>query len=259
MKIIVVDDEISSLSMFLAHLVNKTEIEYKFFQDHPSEALSYVKSTRVDGAFLDINMPEMNGLDLARSLVQVNPAIRIAFITGYSADVEAIEKEFGKNLLGFAYKPFDSSLINQYIQTLYFAAEKPLIEARLFGPFDLFVNQVPVRFSSSKSKELLALLCTYRGSSLTMDDAIGHLWPDKDIDLAKKLYRDAIWRLRKALKEQGIAFLVEFSRGAAALHVEVLSCDYWDYLNGHKELYLGQFLSGYDWSLEYQYQLDVRA
>jgi hypothetical protein len=37
MKIIVVDDEIASLSIFLSHVIDYDGIDYKFFQDHPRE------------------------------------------------------------------------------------------------------------------------------------------------------------------------------------------------------------------------------
>jgi two-component system, LytTR family, response regulator len=257
MKVIVVDDEIASLSTFLAHLIDKSEVEYQFFQNNPKAAISYAALNKVDGAFLDINMPEMNGVDLAKELIKRVPSIKIVFITGYTYDVDEIKKSLGDNLLGFGYKPFDSTLINHFLQEISFQSKKPKIFAKTFGPFDLFVNQSPVRFSSSKSKELLALLVVYRGSMLTMDDCIGHLWPEKDLDLAKLLYRDAIWRLRKSLKEAGLLFLVNFARGSSSLCVDCLDCDYWSYLKKKDGNYHGSFLPGYDWSMEYQDELDA--
>jgi two-component system LytT family response regulator len=258
MRVMVVDDEIASLSTFLAHLIDHSEVEYRFFQRNPKSAIAYAALNQVDGAFLDINMPEMNGVDLAKELIKKDPNIKIVFITGYSYDVEKIQQELGPNFLGFGYKPFDSTLINRYLEEMAFQSKKPTIFFKTFGPFDLFMDNNPVRFSSSKSKELLALLVAYQGSELTMDDCIGHLWPEKDIDLAKLLYRDAIWRLRKSLKEAGLLFLVNFTRGASSLVKENVSCDYWSYLEKKDGSYHGVFLPGYDWSLEYQNELDNR-
>jgi two-component system LytT family response regulator len=256
MKIIVVDDEIASLSIFLSHVINNDNIEYKFFLSHPKKAVDYVSENVVDGAFLDINMPEIDGVSLARLLLKANPEIRIVFITGYTYDVEALEKEFGPSLLGFAYKPYDSEILNCFIEKVYYHSTKPKIRFQTFGAFDLFVNDTPIRFTSSKSKELLALLVAYDGSSLTMDDAICHLWPEKDIDLAKRLYRDAVWRLRSVLKDCGILFLVDFKRALLFLHKEGAECDYWSYLHENSGNYDGEFLIGYDWSLDYQARLD---
>ena len=256
MKIIVVDDDIAALTAFLSHVVDKVGIEYKFFLDHPKQAIDYVKSNEVDGAFLDITMPEIDGVDLARELVKANPNILIAFITGDACDASALKKEFGVSLLGFAYKPYDSDVLNCFIDQVYYHAKKPTLRFRTFGSFDLFLDEKPIRFASKKSKELLALLVAYDGSSLTMDEAIAHLWPEKDIGLAKRLYRDAVWRLRGILKEYGLSFLVDFKRAVLYLQKEGVECDYWSYLHEKKGAYGGEFLIGYDWSLAYQNRLD---
>jgi two-component system LytT family response regulator len=255
MNVIVVDDEASALATFLVMVVDDTRVNYKFFKKDPREALGYVRNNPVDGAFLDINMPLMNGLDLANELLKITPSIKIVFITGYVADTAALEKRYGDALLGFAYKPFDEEVLNRFIEKLYSFSSKPDIFFRLFGSFDLFLNGRPLDFYSSKSKELLALLVAYRGSELTMDDAICHLWPEKDIDLAKRLYRDAVWRLRKLLTENGLLYLVNFSRAKLALFPEFAHADFWDYLDKKNDDYKGEFLINYDWSLEYQYAL----
>jgi len=257
MRIIVVDDEIASLSIFLSHVIDYDKIEYKFFQDHPDKAIDYVKETPVDAAFLDIQMPEMDGITLAREILRVSPKTSLVFITGYTYDVEALKKEFGSSLLGFAYKPYDSAILNRYIEQLHYRSARPVLRFKTFGAFDLFVNDKPLHFSSSKSKELLALLVAYEGSSLTMDDAIGHLWPEKNIDLAKRLYRDAVWRLRSALEDAGVSFLIDFKRAMLSLKTEGIECDYWAYLHEKKGAYDGEFLTGYDWSLPYQLRLDT--
>jgi len=257
MTIVVVDDEVSALTTFLVNVVNETRLDYKFFQENPKECLSYCEKNEVVAAFLDINMPVMNGIDLAEALIRLNPAIKIVFITGYAFDVEAIQKRLGDHLLGFAYKPFDSDVLNRYIDLIYTASFKPKIAFHCFGHFDLFLNGRPLDFYSSKSKELLALLVVYQGANVSMDDAICHLWPDKSVDLAKRLYRDAVWKLRKLLSENGLLFLVNFRRAQLALVPEYAECDYWDYLAKKNNDYHGEFLLNYDWSFDYQNRLDT--
>jgi len=254
MNIIVVDDEASALATFLVTVVNDTRVDYKFFQKDPREAVTYTKLNPVDAAFLDINMPVMNGVDLAEELIKANPSIKIVFITGYSYEKSLIEKRLGDHLLGFAYKPFEYEVLNRYIQMVYCQASKPDVFFHCFGSFDLFVNGRALDFYSNKSKELLALLVVYRGSILTMDDAICHLWPEKNIDLAKRLYRDAIWKLRKLLIENGLLYLVSFSRGKLVLLPEYARADYWDFLDKKCTTHPKEFLKNYDWSLEYQNQ-----
>jgi two-component SAPR family response regulator len=257
MNVVVVDDEASALATFLVNVVDDTRITYKFFKKDPREALAYVRNNPVDAAFLDILMPLMNGVDLAEELIKIVPGIKIIFITGYAADEAAIQKRLGGNLLGFAYKPFDCDILNRFIELVYSQSAKPDVFFSCFGPFDLFVNGRALDFYSTKSKELLALLVAYRGSELMMDDAINHLWPEKNIDLAKRLYRDAIWRLRKLLGENGLLYLVTFARAKLALHPEFAHADYWDCLAGDKKAYHGVFMVNYDWSMDYQNELDL--
>ncbi|MDE7263587.1 MAG: response regulator [Anaeroplasmataceae bacterium] len=259
MKIIVVDDEIIALSDFLVEVVNDIKIEYKFFLDNPLDTIEYVKSHDVSGAFLDINMPKINGVELARKLAFVAPKLKIVFITAYTHDEKAIKEMLGMNLLGFCYKPFLAYDVNCYIEQMYASKRDNEIKAVTFGTFDVFVHRNVVKFSSFKSKELLALLITYNGKSLTMSDAICHLWPDKPLDLAKSLYRDAVWRLRKTLKDYHIEQIVEFRRALLILNKKDIECDYWNYLEKRDSSYFGQFLTSYDWSIEYQRILDEDA
>lgn len=251
MKIIAVDDEMESLSNFLLQIINKNQIEYKFFLENPLDAITYCEKNVVNAAFLDIRMPVINGVDLAEKLIHVNPNIKIVFITGFTYDEEEIRERLGNNLLGFCYKPFDSEKLNAYISSIAYHEDRK-IELKCAGPFDLFLNGRLINFSSTKAKELLALLTAYHCSTLTMNDAIEHLWPEKDIELAKKLYRDAVWRLRKSLKDYEIGDLVVFEKAKASLSNVNVICDYFDCLSGKDISFESkQFMINYPWRDEF--------
>lgn len=83
-----------------------------------------------------------------------------------------------------------------------------------------------------------------------MSDAITQLWPDYDLDKAKILYRDAVWRLRKTLKDIGFKCVL-FFQGSLGLRKENIQCDFWDYLEGKNNDFYGEFLKSFDWSIEY--------
>ena len=256
MKIIAVDDEMEALSNFLLQIINDNQIEYKFFLENPLDAIGYCEENAVDAAFLDIHMPIINGVDLAEKLIRINPNIKIIFITGFTYDEEEIQKRLGDNLLGFCYKPFDSDKLNFYVSSIA-AKENRDIFLKCQGPFDLFVNGRTVGFKSSKAKELLALLTAYHGSTLTMSDAIYHLWPEKELDLAKKLYRDAVWRLRKTLKDNGVGEIVEFGKAKLFLRNTGVHSDYWDCIDGMNNAFdSSAFMTNYDWANEFIPQLN---
>lgn len=248
MKIIIVDDEITSLQSFLSEIITTTGIEYKFFKDDIDTIKSYVRNNDITCAFLDINMPSLNGLALADELININNSIKIVFVTGLDVKMDSISPAIATNVLGFIYKPYTYDDIVKYINIL--NNIKPVLVCKMFNSFECFINNSVVEFSSCKSKELFALLLTYNGKSLSMNDAISQLWPDKDIDKAKILYRDAVWRLRKTLSEYNINN-VSFERAKLLLDKNNISCDYWDYLNGNDIKIKGIFLKSYDWALEY--------
>lgn len=50
----------------------------------PSEAIEYARANRVALAFLDIEMGKTNGLDLCRTLLEINPRTNVVYLTAYS-------------------------------------------------------------------------------------------------------------------------------------------------------------------------------
>lgn len=255
MKIIVVDDEIKSLHVFLDHVVSNTNFEYQFFKDDHNQILTYVKNNEIDGAFLDIKMDNIYGPDLAKELIKIKPEIKIIFITGLNYSYSTLPDDLKKNVIGIIYKPIKEVELSKYL--LKMANEKPVLKVRMFGHFDCFMNNELVRFSSNKSKELFALLLTLNGKSLTMEHAITNLWPDKDVDKAKILYRDAIWRLRQTLHEIGFE-CVDFSRALVTLNKkkDSIECDYWDLLKGKDVFYNYEFCIPYEWSINYESEIN---
>ncbi|MDE7213298.1 MAG: hypothetical protein K2N42_01830, partial [Anaeroplasmataceae bacterium] len=227
MKVLIIDDDLASLSCFLEPLVKEYTIEYKFFKENPLDTLTYIKENDVDGAFISLDLCSMNGLLLAEKLWEIRRDLKLVFI-GNHQDFQCKE-ELKKNILGVCGKPLIVSQIEEFLKCMQ-VHEKKKITIHTFGAFDIFINQQIIKFKSAKSKELLALLITYNGKSLYMSDAICHLWPDKDIELAKRLYRDAVWKLRKTMLEYGISFIIDFKRAQLFLHKENIECDYWEYL-----------------------------
>ena len=252
MRVIIVDDEIQALQLFLSQIVD-INLEYRFFKDDKQAIIDFVKKNEVSGAFLDINMPNINGLDLAKQLINVDKDIKIVFVTGTNIKLEDLPKDIADNVIDIVYKPFSTDIIEKDLRII--SKKKPTLKVTMFGSFDCFINNHLVQFSSSKSKELFALLLTLNGKSLTMSQAITYLWPDKDLDKAKILYRDAVWRLRNTLEE--IEFqCVDFQRALLVLNKSNIKCDYFDFLEGKKKISEdASFLSSYDWSFDIENEI----
>ncbi len=74
MKTLIVDDEKLALSR-LKRLLNDEKITDIVECNNPIEAIKEAAKNRFDIAFLDISMPQMDGLELANTLLQINPNI----------------------------------------------------------------------------------------------------------------------------------------------------------------------------------------
>jgi DNA-binding LytR/AlgR family response regulator len=51
--------------------------------NNPFDVVNHLRKSKIDLLFLDIDMPEMNGFDLARRVSSINPEIMIVFISAY--------------------------------------------------------------------------------------------------------------------------------------------------------------------------------
>lgn len=72
------------------------------------EALSLVERQYFRSLFLDAKLPDMEGLELARRIREMNPALRIVMVSGYFyRDDVAIQQALAAGVIsGFIAKPF---------------------------------------------------------------------------------------------------------------------------------------------------------
>lgn len=81
------------------------------------EALKLYKKKRPDLVTMDIDMPEMNGLDVARKIKSFDPKAKIAMVT--SSDKTDTKDEAEKiGVCGYITKPFDRAQIKGLIDDL---------------------------------------------------------------------------------------------------------------------------------------------
>ena len=73
LKVIAVDDESSALKWFRRIASQHPSISIAADFLYAEDAIEFVKAQEVDVAFLDIEMPEISGLELAERLMEVNP------------------------------------------------------------------------------------------------------------------------------------------------------------------------------------------
>ena len=81
----------------------------------PQEAIDYAKMNRVALAILDIELGTASGLDLCRTLLEINPRTNIVFLTAY-ADYSLSAWETGAS--GFMLKPLTPESVREQLGRL---------------------------------------------------------------------------------------------------------------------------------------------
>lgn len=253
MKTIVVDDEELSLRQFELECSQVPEIELAGTFTNPLEALEYARKNPVDFALLDIEMPQMKGIELAQKLRELKPDIIIIFVSAYSEYViEALKKRFDYYVL----KPYSQEDILSALKRarLLSRGQKKAVFLRTFGRFDVFVEERLVKFSNAKSKELLAVCVDHMGGQVSMEEAVDKLWPDKNYDSrVKALYRKAVIDVHKTLDTYGAGSIFCNFRGGCYLDEKEVTCDYFEYLKdgeGSGYVYEQEYMFDYGWAEE---------
>ena len=100
---IAIDDEPLALEILRKQI---EKVEYlnllQTFHSAP-EALKYLSENNIDCIFLDIEMPDLNGVELSKIIHQFSVKPEIVFVTAYS---RYAVKEYQLQSIGFLLKPF---------------------------------------------------------------------------------------------------------------------------------------------------------
>ena len=120
MKVIYVDDEIALLNNFKMTIDGLNLVEELSLFRKSEEALKWAQDNTVDVAFLDIHMPGINGIELAKRLKDIDINIRIVFVTAY--EQYALEA-FGVDAIGYLLKPyFKEDVVKELEKASYISA-----------------------------------------------------------------------------------------------------------------------------------------
>lgn len=262
MNVIYVDDERMALECFEYEAKTLKEIAQIHLFDRAEDALYFARQNEIDAAFLDIEMPDMSGLLLAKALRDIQPDICIIFVTAYSN--YALDA-FNADAIGYVLKPYDREAI---VHALHKAmrmtpAREKRIRIQTIPSFMMTVRGNPVRFSSSKAEELLALLVDRAGRAMMPGEIISCLWPERVMDerttaLLRMTYRRLVLQLRSI----GAEDILVAQGKHRSLNTEKVECDLYQILGGDKQeisRYAGEYMREYSWAESTNAMLDSLA
>ncbi len=249
MKILLVDDE----KLQLIRLLNTVK---KVLPD--SEILSYTnpvlafkenENNLIDIAFLDIEMPEINGIQLAKKLKKINPKINVIFVTAY--DNYALDA-YKLHASGYVTKPVNEKKVKDELEGLRYDVElKPSkkLQVKCFGNFEVFYNGVPLKFARSKSKELFAYLIDREGAAINVNELNAVLWEDDD---HKSYFRNLVSDITATLKSVGLDDVFIKRHNECFIDISKVDCDVYEYKNNNPDAiraYRGEYMMQYSWPI----------
>lgn len=254
MNILAVDDERLALAALTAAIEGAdSQAEVHGFRTS-TDALASLSERSYDVAFLDIELRECTGIELAEKLKRLCPAMRIVFVTGYS---EYAVDAFALHADGYVLKPVSFERISAELEHLRASAElldaegeddqAPRLRFQCLGNFEVFVDGRPVSFARTKTKELLAYLVDRRGAMCSNRELMAALWEDDDHEpYLRQLKKD----LADTFEAIGCLDALERRRGSVGLVVDKVLCDYYDLLDnieGSGE-FRGEYMEQYSWA-----------
>jgi len=249
MRAILVDDERLMLKRFARlsagipdlHLVGKFE--------SAQEALEYAEENPVELAFLDVAMPGMNGVELAKKLRGIRPDLLIVFVSAYDEYIRESNQIGGDYYVVKPYNRETLEMVMDRIRLLSHRQRKKLY-IQTFGRFVVFCNGEVVPLTG-KAKEILALVVTRRGKEISNEEIYSTIWEGRVYNnVNMNVFHNALRRLRRALKAASLEDLLVSTPRGQMVDTSLFDCDYYAWQDQNMEQrdrFEGEFLSEYSW------------
>jgi two-component system LytT family response regulator len=229
-KAVLVDDEILVLNLLDKIISGRHDIRVIAKFTDPEEALVEIPLLQPDVLFLDVDMPELNGIELATRLLELvgNEDMAIVFVTAY--EQYAIHA-FKLNAIHYILKPVDFQSVDEVMKRIGQKREKVqpkgscVGEIGFFGHMHLRVNGNEVDFLTAKIEELLALLIIHREKGISKWRIIDVLWEKISIEKSQQNLYTMVFRLKKKLKDSGIMAEINYKNSIYSMSLKDVHCD----------------------------------
>ncbi len=271
LRTILVDDEELSIKRLKKILTECSGIQICNTFSNSLEAYEYIKKNKVDVAFLDISMPDIDGMTFADMLRDTDSNIDVVFITGYD---EYAVKAFELNALDYLLKPVTCERLQKTLDKIRkkrrYMRENPGIRISLFNGFKIYTTDDEgreIKLRSPKTEELFAFI-VYKGTT-SREEIVDTLWGGFDFNKALKNINANIYYIRKALNSYGLEDCIKTGKKEIGIDAGRITCDLFEFerlIKKNKitrikdsgiyeeavELYSGGFLNGkgYEWAVE---------
>jgi YesN/AraC family two-component response regulator len=122
LKVLVVDDMQVMRSLLISSL-RMLNVQHIQEAHNAQTALQIFSKNKIDIIFLDINMPDVSGLELIKHFRSLNPSIFIVMVSGESS-LDNVKQSIALGAKGFIVKPYTTGKIKAMFEK--YKAETPI-------------------------------------------------------------------------------------------------------------------------------------
>lgn len=217
-RAIIVDDEPLMVRKFVRLAKNISDLDVVGRFTDAESAIAFSRDNEIEAAFLDVEMPDMDGFELAHRLKEIRSDVLIVPVTAYESYI------FEANRVGVDYyvvKPYTTEVLEKMMGRLRLIAGRQgkSIYIQTFGRFVVKKDGKPVPLTG-KAKEILALVVTRCGKEIGNEEIYSTIWEDRPCDNESMgVYYNALRRLRNSLEKYGLDdLLISTARWADGQH-----------------------------------------
>nr|WP_321236985.1 response regulator transcription factor [uncultured Psychroserpens sp.] len=116
-KIAITDDHVMVLKGIESMLENTSEVSVIATYVNAKDALEGLKRQQPDVLLLDINLPDINGIDLSKQLLKLYPDLKIIALTNFE-DISFVKRMLKNGVHGYLLKNTDKIELIQALKTV---------------------------------------------------------------------------------------------------------------------------------------------
>ena len=235
MRTIIIDDDNLTLEATKIIVGKNKYLNIIGSFNNANEALEKLDELSPEVVFLDVEMPNISGIEVAKKLEEFNNNIQIIFVTAY--EKYALDA-FKVSATDYIVKPITEAAINKTVKKLikykegirFFEKKTNRNKIYTLGNFKVYGNKENelIKWPTAKVEELFAYFTVGRGNAIDRWCLCELLWPKASPEKALHSLHNSIYRLKQALKNNGIENIISYENGCYSIDISNMYCDLWE-------------------------------
>jgi DNA-binding response OmpR family regulator len=205
MKILIVEDN-NNLRELIKRFLEKNRYIVDE-ADNGKQALQQIKIGEYDCVLLDLNLPGIDGLEVAKKVRETNVNVPIVILTARSQIYNKLEG-FDIGADDYITKPFDMKELLARINAVVRRSSENKANFLKFGSMSIYpeknevvtVNKKAI-FLSNKEMGVLEYMIRNKGRIVSSEELLEHVW-DREVDFFSDTVKTHMKTLRKKLDQE---------------------------------------------------------